>query len=109
MLQLSQDAVEAAGGALVVVSKDSHEELANLARREGLRFTLLSDPGLALADELGLRHAGADPGGGDLFRPAVLWFDREGRLRERFLTEDWRERLDEATVVAKLRDPDAPR
>ena len=110
MLQLSLAAIEAEGGAVVAVSKDAPDELAALANAEGLAFPLLSDPDLALADALGLRHPGADVmRGGDLARPALLFFDREGRLGSTWLTENWRERLEGDGALAPLRALDAPR
>lgn len=110
MLQLSSEAIAAEGGVVVVVSKDSPAELAALAQAEGLTFPLLSDPDLALTDALGLRHPGADVmRGGDLARPALLFFDREGRLGSTWLTENWRERLDGDGALAPLRALDAPR
>ncbi len=110
MLQLSLPAIEAEGGAVVGVSKDAPAELAALAQMEGLTFPLLSDPDLALTDALGLRHPGADvKRGGDLARPALLFFDRAGRLGATWLTEFWRERLEGDGALAPLRALDAPR
>lgn len=103
-LQLALAEIEADGGAVVAVSKDSPAELARLAQDEGLGFLLLSDPDLKLVDALGLRHAGADwIHGGDLARPAVLFFDARGVLRDSFLTDNWRRRLDPEQAVARVR------
>jgi peroxiredoxin len=103
-LQLALAEIEADGGAVVAVSKDSPAELARLAQEEGLTFLLLSDPGLELVDELGLRHAGADwIHGGDLARPAVLFFDSRGELRDSFLTDNWRRRLRPEEAVDRIR------
>lgn len=110
MLQLSLAAIEAEGGAVVAVAKDAPVELAAAAQREGITFPLLSDPDLALADAFGLRHVGADwMRGGDLPRPALLFFDRDGRLGATLLTENWRERLEGDGALAPLRALDAPR
>lgn len=89
---------------MVVVSKDSPSELAALNRDEGFEFPLLSDSRLELARELGVIQPGADfHRGGDLARPAVLFFDREGALRRKLLTENWRQRIHGDDVVAELR------
>ncbi len=110
MLQLSLAAIEAEGGTVVVVSKDSPGELAALAKQEGITFLLLSDPELKLVDEFGLRHAGADVHrGGDLARPAILFFDRAGHLGGTFLTENWRKRLHGEVALEQLRALDVPR
>jgi len=50
-----------------------------------------------------LRHRGADPHGGDLARPAVLFFDRSGRLRDSFLTGNWRLRLTTKDAIERVR------
>jgi peroxiredoxin len=97
--------VRAAGGEVVVVSKDSPAELAQLARSEGLEFLLLSDAQLELVDAFGVRHPKADVfRGGDLARPAVLFFDANGRLQDRFMTEDWRFRLRSEDAITRVRD-----
>jgi peroxiredoxin len=102
-LQLALEGVRAAGGEIVVVSKDSPEELAALAKQEGLTFTLLSDSKLELVDAFGVRHQGADVfRGGDLARPAVLFFDSSGRLGDLFLTDNWRQRLRTEDAVARV-------
>lgn len=109
-VQLSLSELEAAGASVVVVSKDSPEELAKFAKSEQFGFMLLSDPDLKLVDEFGLRHPGADPiRGGDLARPAVLFFDATGVLRATFLTEDWRRRIHGEEALERLRALDAPR
>ena len=92
-----------AGGDVVVISKDAASDLREFAALEGYGFTLLSDPNLELVDAFGLRHEGADPHGGDLARPAVLFFDRSGRLRDAFLTENWRIRLTSEKALAHVR------
>jgi len=103
-LQLVLDGVRAAGGEIVVVSKDSPAELAELAQEHELAFLLLSDPDLALVDAFGLRHAGADVfRGGDLARPAVLFFDSSGELSDFFLTDNWRQRLRGEDAIARVR------
>lgn len=110
-VQLSLAAIEAAGATVVVVSKDSPEELAALQQAERFGFTLLSDPQLLLARDLGVVHAGADfrHGGSDLARPAALFFAADGALRATLLTENWRERLDGEAVLAQLRSLGASR
>jgi peroxiredoxin len=95
--------MRAAGAEVVVVSKDSPAELAELAQREKLGFLLLSDQDLALVDAFGLRHVGADvKRGGDLARPTVLFFDSSGVLSDLFATENWRFRLGTDDTIARI-------
>jgi hypothetical protein len=52
-----------------------------------------------------VRHPGADVfRGGDLARPAVLFFDSHGRLGDRFMTENWRFRLHAEDAVKRIHD-----
>ena len=102
-LQLALEDVRAVGGEIVVISKDSPEELARIAQLEGLGFLLLSDPKLELVDAFGLRHKGADVfRGGDIARPAVLFFDANGVLQDRFMTDNWRFRLNAEDAIARM-------
>ena len=102
-LQLALDDVRAAGGEIIVVSKDSPEELAQIAKLEGLEFLLLSDPELELVDAFGLRHKGADVfRGGDISRPAVLFFGSNGVLQDRFMTDNWRFRLNTEDAIGRM-------
>jgi peroxiredoxin len=103
-VQLALPQIREAGGDVVVVGKDAPADLARLAGDEGFQFTMLSDPGLVLVDAFGLRHRGADVAhGGDISRPAALFFDARGRLRDRFLTDDWRVRLTADEALRRMR------
>jgi len=103
-VQLALPEIRAAGGEVVAVAKDAPDALARMAAEQHLDFTILSDPGLALVDDFGLRHKGADPSGhGDISRPASLFFDARGKLRDRFLTDDWRVRLTTDEAIRRIR------
>ena len=103
-MQLALPEIRAAGGEVIVVSKDSPAELAQLAKDESLGFRLLSDSELKLTDAFGLRHAGADVmRGGDLPRPTVLFFDGHGHLADTFATDNWRYRLHSEEALARVR------
>jgi peroxiredoxin len=89
---------------VIAISRDSVPELSQFAREHGLDFLLLSDPDLVYCDAFGLRHVRASDGhGGDLARPAVLFFDSHGRLADCFLPDDWRERLRGDEALARTR------
>jgi len=53
------DLLRAYGVEVVAVSKDSPAEVQAHKARDGITFTVLSDPELRLIDQLGLRHEGA--------------------------------------------------
>lgn len=92
-LQLRIDDFRVVGSEVVAVSVDPVERNREVADRLGLEFPLLSDPDLAAIDAFGLRHPGGSPfSGGDISRPA-LFVLRDGVVRWRHLTDNWRVRL----------------
>ncbi len=80
---------------------DSTETNAKLTRDLGLGFRVLSDPTLQAIDAYGVRHANA-PGSGDIARPASFLIDREGVVRWRDLTANYRIRPRPETILAEL-------
>ena len=53
---------------------------------------ILSDPDLTAIDAFGLRHVGGSMEGGDISRPAI-YVVRDGVVRYRALTDNWRVRM----------------
>jgi peroxiredoxin len=91
-LQLSIDDFRARGSDVIAICVDSVETNREVSERLGLDFPILSDPDLAAIDAFGLRHPGGSPyGGGDVSRPAVFVV-RDGVVRWRHLTDNWRVR-----------------
>lgn len=82
---------EASGTRIVAVSPDSNDESAEVVRRLGLSYPILSDPDLDLTRALGLVHEAGGPGGQDIPRPATF-IVVDGRIVWRDLTDNWRVR-----------------
>jgi len=104
-LQLSLEEFRRRGIEVLAVSPDSVDQNRGVVEKLGLDFRILSDPDLALTRALGLEHAGMGPGGTDVPRPATL-IVREGAIRWRHLTDNWRVRPRPETILAALSDLD---
>jgi len=76
----------------VAISVDAPEQSADLARKAGYTFPLLSDRDAAVIRQYDLLHKGAGMKGADVARPAEFLLDRTGTVRWRNLTEDYRVR-----------------
>jgi peroxiredoxin len=98
---------EAEGARLVAVSPDSRDENRRVAQRLGLAFPILSDAQLELTRALGLVHegGGVPPDFADIPRPAVFIL-RDGAIRWRALTDNWRIRVRPDALLAELRRAD---
>jgi peroxiredoxin len=86
---------------------DPVEQNAAVARKLGLEFPIVSDPGLAVIDRYGLRHVNAVPGV-DVARPATFVLDGAGVVRWRSLTENYRIRPHPDDVLRALDGLAAP-
>lgn len=86
------------------MSVDPPETNAELEKRLGIDFPIVSDSDLAALDAFGVRHEiGASPGGGSVIaRPAVFLLDEEGRILWKDLTDNWRVRVRPEAVLAEL-------
>ena len=91
-LQLSIDEFRETGSDLKAVVVDPVETNLGVAESMGIDFPILSDPDLVAIDAFGLRHAGGSPDGGDIARPAI-YLVRDGIVRYRALTDNWRVRM----------------
>ncbi len=101
-MQSAVDEIEAAGAAVLAVSVDPPHTSAELAAELDLGFPLLCDPGLAAVDAYGLRHEGAGPEGRAVARPATFVLDRDGVVRWRDLTDNWRIRVRPDRILEQL-------
>ena len=90
-LQSSIEEFRARGVEVVAISPDSVEQNRDVAERQQIEFTILSDSDLAVTETFGLVHAGGGPGGGDIPRPASFLIV-DGEIRWRELTDNWRVR-----------------
>jgi len=76
----------------VAISVDPPEESRDLCKKAGYTFPLLSDPDAMTIRRYDLVHKGAGPNGHDIARPAEFLVDRNGIVRWRNLTEDFKVR-----------------
>ena len=87
----------------MAISVDPPSVSADLARKAGYTFTILSDPSAEVIGRYDLLHKGAGPEGHDIARPAEFLLDSSGTVRWTNFTEDIRirARADEMLAVAK--------
>lgn len=102
-MQSGIEEIRTSGGEVLAISVDSPEENAGVVQRLGLDFPVLSDPELKAIDAYDLRHEDAVVEGTDVARPAVFLIDREGIIRWRDLTENYRVRVRPEQIVEQLR------
>lgn len=74
-----------------------------MAKDQGISFPVLSDKELKVIDAYGLRHKGASIKGTDIARPAVFIVDEAGKIKWRFLTDNWRVRVSPEDILRELR------
>jgi peroxiredoxin len=92
---------EAEDTRVIAVSPDSVEENAEVARKLGLGFPILSDPDLDLTKALGLVHVGGAMDGRDIPRPATFII-QGGQILWRDLTDNWRVRVRAGELLEAL-------
>lgn len=85
----------------VAISADAPPVSAELARKAGYTFPILSDRDASVIRRYDLLHAGAGANGGDIARPAEFLLDRTGTVRWRNLTEDYRVRARPEEILAR--------
>lgn len=85
----------------MAISVDPVEASQKLAADLKLDFQLLSDPDLKVIDTYSVRHPGGG-GGKDIARPATFILDREGVVRWRELTENYRIRVRPERILERL-------
>jgi len=87
----------------VAISVDTPEESRDLSSKAGYTFPLLSDRNADVIRRYDLLHKGAGEGGRDIARPAEFLVDRNGTVRWRNLTEDFRVRATPETMLEAAR------
>jgi len=91
------------GLGLAAISYDSPAVLADFARRRGITFPLLSDPGSTTINAYGLLNTTVEPGSpaaGVPF-PGTFVVDRTGRVTNRFFEDAYQERYTVAGILLK--------
>ena len=98
-------AIAAQGYALVSVSYDKPEKLAEFIRNKGIGYIMLSDSGSRLIDALGLRDPQykADSFAYGVPRPTVLVLAKDGTVKSKFVDADFRSRQSNDQVMAMLK------
>jgi len=76
----------------VAISVDTPEQSRDLSKKAGYTYPLLSDPNTETIRRYDLVHKGAGEKGRDIARPAEFLVDRNGIVRWRNLTGDFRVR-----------------
>ena len=96
--------IREAGAQVLAVCVDPVEENAKVVEKLELEFPILSDPDLTTIKAYDLLHGDAMTASGadDVARPAMFLLDREGIVRWRALTENWRVRVRPETVLEQL-------
>jgi peroxiredoxin len=87
----------------VAISVDPPDVTRNLCQKSGYSFTFLSDPGAEVIRRYDLLDKGAGEGGADVARPAEFLLDRNGVVRWRSLTDDYRVRARPEELIAAVR------
>lgn len=92
------------GYALVSVSYDKPQKLADFAADKAIHFTMLSDPGSKLIDALGLRDPQYAVGSfaHGVPRPTVLVLAKDGTVKAKYVDADYRSRQSNEQVLAML-------
>ena len=95
---------QAEGVRPVAISVDPPATSADLAKKAGFTFTLLSDPNMDVIHRYDLVHRGGGPEGHDISRPAEFLVDSSGTVRWENFTEDIRVRARADEMLAAARD-----
>ena len=103
-MQSGLEDIRKADAQVVAVCVDSVEQNAKVVENLKLGYTILSDPDLKVTKAYDLLHEGAsiDSAKPDVARPAVFIIGRDGVVRWRNLTENYRIRVRPETVVEAL-------
>lgn len=87
----------------IAISVDTPEQSRDLCNKAGYTFPILSDGNASVIRQYDLLHKGAGENGHDIARPAEFLVDRNGVVRWRNLTEDFRVRATPEQMLAATR------
>jgi peroxiredoxin len=104
-------ALKAQGLGVALITYDSPAILADFARRRGITFPLLSDPGSRTIRAYGILNTAAAAGTRDygIPFPGTLLLDARGNVTSRFFEEAYQERNTVSTILIALGNAEAPR
>ena len=100
-LQLSLSEFRQRGVRVIAVSPDPIDKNRGVVERLGLEFPILADTELELTRAFGLEHVGQGPDGASIPRPATFIL-RDGAVRWRDLTDNWRIRPRPEAILSEL-------
>jgi len=100
-LQLKMNELKKHDAAVLAIVVDPTAKNAEVVEHLGLSYPILSDPELQTIDAYDLRH---DDGERSIARSATFVIDKEGVVRWRDLTDNFRMRPHPETVVAAVAD-----
>jgi peroxiredoxin len=101
-LQSRINDIHATGAEVLAISVDPVEASKKLAADLKLDYVLLCDPELKVIDAYDVRHKQAGPNSQDIARPATFILDRNGVVRWRELTENYRVRVRPERILEHL-------
>lgn len=106
--QLSQLTEQGLG--VAVITHDPTAVMADFARRRGITFPLLSDPGSETIKTYGILNTtlAADNNNYGIPFPGTFVIDRDGRVTQRFFEEAFQERQTVSTIMLALGSAAAP-
>ena len=102
-LQADRKEIEAAGVRVVGISYDPVQVLAGFARRKGLQFPLLSDPGSKTIAAYGILNQAAKGRAEGVPLPGTFLVDKQGVVRARLFHEGYRTRHSTAELIKAAR------
>ncbi len=97
--------VSALGYVLASLSYDKPDILQRFAKDKGLKYVLLSDVGSKMIDALNLRDPqyASDSFAYGVPRPTILIVGTDGAVKAKFVTDDYRSRPSNDTVLAMIK------
>lgn len=97
--------IEGMGWRMAVLTYDKPETLAEFAASHGTGMALFSDEGSRFIDAVGLRDPqyGKDSFAHGVALASTLVIARDGTVKARFVSADYRSRIDEDDIVAMVR------
>jgi peroxiredoxin len=100
-LQLNKAEFDRRDTAIFAVAVDPVDDNARVVEQLGLGYQILADPELAAVDAYGVRHDDAGPDH-PIARPASFLIDKQGVIRWRDLTENYRYRPRPETILTEI-------
>ncbi len=102
-MQSRIDDFRQAGAEVLAVSTDSIGDSLNLSNQLGIAYPLLCDSSLRAIDAFGVRHPNGGQDAVDIARPATFLIDRDGVIRWRDVTDNWRIRVRPDRLLEELK------